>query len=572
MDGLELIHRLHELSELTEVVVLTGNASLDSALEALRQQTFDYLTKPVQPAQLLDTLEKATERWRRKLAETALGESEERLRHMFQAIADAVFITDDSGLIVDANPAALTLTGYDLENLRSVRIEDLLDVPGDREASEGLLVPQGPLFAPGEYVLSTRDGRSLTVEIRTASFSPDRYVHTARDQTERHRLEEQVRRAQRMEAVGQLAGGLAHDFNNVLTAITGYAELLSWEFPADSPTGEHISEILQAAQRAGRLTKELLTFGRRQIFVPKVLDANDIVSGLRPMLRRLVRENIALEIELGTEVGCVRADRGRMEQVLVNLVVNAGDAMPDGGRLVVRTGGADVDTAAAETLYFGLEPGRYVTVAVEDTGVGMEPETIDQIFQPFFTTKALGKGTGLGLSTTYGIVKQSHGHIHVESTPGSGSRFEIFLPFVDGEPEAVRDEVAGAISPTGTETVLVAEDDPTVRMFIRRALDLHGYTVLSADGSESALRIAREHGDPIHLLISDLVMPGLGGPELARELAKLHPEVKTILTTGYSREAVDADALQGLDRFLEKPFRMEVLLQEVRRALDPEPA
>jgi PAS domain S-box-containing protein len=569
MDGIELVPRLRAVSPFTEVVILTGNASLESAVRAIRERGFDYLTKPVDPPVLIHTLERAGERWRRRHAEATLHQSEDQLRRLFHAIGDAVFIADREGRVHDGNPAALALTGYSLEELREKTLGALFRGATVRFGEEPAAITQASEGSTGEHYLLTKDGRTLRLEVRTAALSEGLFVHTARDLTERRRVEEQMHRAERMEVVGRLAGGLAHDFNNVLTAITGYTELLAADLPDDPEAQETLGEILQAANRAGRLTKELLAFSRRQIVQPRILDLNVVIEGVEKMLRRLVRGNVEFETEMASDLGTVRADKGQIEQVLVNLVVNASDAMPTGGRLLVFSGAVALDENDIRSLPFEMKPGDYVTVSVQDTGIGMDEQTMGRIFDPFYTTKELGKGTGLGLSTVYGIVKQTGGYIHTESAVGTGTRFTIFLPRYELQPDEIEGgERENAPSPGGSETILLAEDDRTVRNFVRKALELHGYAVLEAASTAEALDVAERHQAPIHLLITDLLIPGMAKHGLADQMATRRPETPVILTTGHEREATDFGDLQGMAGILEKPFNIETLLREVRRVLD----
>lgn len=571
MDGIELIGHLHAMSDHTEVVVLTGNASVESAVLALREHSFDYLTKPVEPERLLDTLDRARERWLRKRAESALGKSEERLRSMFQAIGDAVFVTDHGGQILEVNPAALRLTGFSLEELRARRLGDLLRPrePGQRSGpgeAPGSSMPTVEELSFGEFVLTTREGESRVTEMRSSAFDPDRYVHTARDLSDRLRLESQLHRSQRMEAVGQLAGGLAHDFNNVLTAITGYAHLLTLDLEGDPELLQDVRGIIRASGRAARLTRQLLTFSRRQVVTPQVLSVNAVIQGMEGMLRHLVRENVELRIRLSPQAGNVLADAGQLEQILVNLVVNAGDAMPEGGRLSISTAPRDFDRPPSNLP--DLLPGPYVALRVEDTGVGMDAATMGRIFEPFFTTKEDGKGTGLGLATVYGIATQSGGRVDVRSQPGQGTRFTVLLPRVGGEAGAPPARDSPSLEQlVGSETVLVVEDDHPLRSVMVRSLERYGYRVLEARGDD-ALRLAREHAGPIHVVLVDVVLPGLGGGEVAIRVNDLHPRARFIMTSGHSPEQTAAPRLPERATFLGKPFTTEELLRKIRDVLD----
>jgi two-component system, cell cycle sensor histidine kinase and response regulator CckA len=370
-----------------------------------------------------------------------------------------------------------------------------------------------------------------------------------------------------MEAIGRLAGGVAHDFNNLLTAIKGNAEMLLLD-ELDEEVESGLGEIVRAADRAGTLTKQLLTFSRKQVIQPRELSLNTTVEGVTPMLRRLIGANIHLRSQLSPEIDAVRADPSQIEQVIVNLVVNARDAMPDGGKLTIETTGVLLDDSYART-HVDVAPGRYVMLAVSDTGHGMDASTLSQIFEPFFTTKPPGKGTGLGLSTVYGIVKQSAGHIWVYSEMGQGTTFKIYLPCVGRAACGV--EVGSCAEPpvTGHETVLVVEDEPAVREFIQRALERSGFRVLIAASGEDAMHWIDELPQPPDLLITDLVMPGMGGVRLAALLRERYADLQVLYTSGYADEAVVHNGvLSAGAEFLQKPFRPDALARRVRELLD----
>jgi nitrogen-specific signal transduction histidine kinase len=387
------------------------------------------------------------------------------------------------------------------------------------------------------------------------------------DMTERKQLETQLRQAQKMEAVGRLAGGVAHDFNNVLTAIFGYVDLLREEIPADSPAQHDLAEVRKASERAASLTKQLLAFSRQQVLEPMVLEPNALVEDFEKMLHRLIGEDVELRLSLARDAGNVLADPGQLQQVLMNLVVNARDAMPTGGKLILETANTELSEPYAE-LHQQVVPGRYVMLAVSDTGMGMTPETKARIFEPFFTTKEKGKGTGLGLSTVYGIVKQSGGYVWVYSELGRGTTFKIYLPRVDAAPDTMLPAREPA-TVTGTETILLAEDDDVLRPLARGLLEKLGYTVLDAADGAAALEAARRYGEPIHLLLTDVVMPGVSGRELARELEKSRPETRVLYVSGYTDDAIVHHGMlePGLS-FLQKPFTPASLARKVREVLD----
>ncbi len=388
------------------------------------------------------------------------------------------------------------------------------------------------------------------------------------DVTERKHLEEQLRQSQKMEAVGRLAGGIAHDFNNLLTAIVGYSQLLLGRLEARNPMQEELEEIRKAGERAASLTRQLLAFSRKELLQPQVLDLNALVANIDKMLRRLIGEHIELVTMFGPQLERIEADPAQLEQVVLNLVVNARDAMPQGGRIVIETKNMDLDEAYAHQR-IGVSPGRYVMLAVSDEGCGMDAETLKHIFEPFYTTKHATEGTGLGLSTVYGVVKQNRGNIWVYSEVGRGTTFKVYLPQVNQVVDARRTEALSAAVARGTETVLLAEDEELVRKFVRSILEKSGYTVLEAHHGSEALRVALQHPGPIHLLLTDMVMPLMDGKLLAQRMVGLRPGIRVLYMSGYSENAVvHYGVLESGTAFIEKPFTVETLAHKVRETLD----
>ncbi len=388
------------------------------------------------------------------------------------------------------------------------------------------------------------------------------------DVTERKLLEGQLRQAQKMEAVGRLAGGVAHDFNNLLTTVIGFSDLVLAGLPADSPIRADLEEIRRAGERAADLTRQLLAFSRQQLVEMRSLDPNVVVREVDKMLRRLIGEDVELVLHLDPDVGVVRGDAGQLEQVLVNLALNARDAMPQGGRLTIETSRAELEEPSAN-LATTVPPGRYSVISVADTGTGIDAETLKHIFEPFYTTKERGKGTGLGLATVYGIVKQSGGYIHVTSAPREGSVFEIFLPEADGLVDPRPTPPPLRIRAGAGETVLLVEDEPSVKLFASRVLSQLGYTVLVAENGQEALRLEARHEGPIHVLLTDWVMPGLRGDELAAAMRPRRPGVKVIYMSGYAREAYERHGvLEPGVPLLRKPLTAGVLAAQVRKVLD----
>jgi two-component system, cell cycle sensor histidine kinase and response regulator CckA len=403
--------------------------------------------------------------------------------------------------------------------------------------------------------------------LRDADGRPTRVLGVGTDISDRKSLEMQFRQAQKMEAVGQLVGGVAHDFNNLLTVILLYSTFVFDSLEPRDRRRAEMEQVLHAGQRAAALTRQLLAFSRKQVLQPTVVGLNALVAGLRPMLSRLIGEQVDLVPILAPDLGAVRADRGQLEQVLMNLVVNARDAMPSGGRLAIETANVDLDESFSQGT--AVIPGPYVMLAVSDNGIGMTDATKERLFEPFFTTKEQGKGTGLGLATVFGIVKQSGGHIWVFSEPGQGATFKVYLPRADGQSVGEKRIAKGRAIATATETVLVVEDDEAVRLLIRRILEGTGYTVFDAPDPEKALALFEQHADGFSLLVTDVVMPGLSGPKLFERLSQRRPGLKVLFVSGYTDDTVVRQGQLGLGaELLAKPFTADALNRRVREVLD----
>ena len=410
----------------------------------------------------------------------------------------------------------------------------------------------------------TRLGAAVERELRDAEERRER----KKAEEALRRSEEQLRQSQKVEAIGRLAGGIAHDFNNLLTIINGYTELLLARLPGNDKMSRDVNEIRKAGQRAASLTRQLLAFSRKQILEPKVLDLNAIVVELEKMLRRLIGEDIRLTIAPAADLRRIKTDPGQIEQVIMNLVVNARDAMPQGGNLTLETSNVVLDQAYA-ARHVGVRPGAYVMLAVSDTGCGMDKEAMAHIFEPFFTTKAPGKGTGLGLSTVYGIIKQSGGNVWAYSEPGRGTTFKIYLPQVEGVVDRPPRDGPRTGIPRGSETILLAEDQKELRELIRQMLEMNGYTVIAASDGLEAIEICKRHEAPIHLMLSDVVMPQMGGRELAQRLATVRPDMKVLYMSGYTSNAiVHHGILDPGTLFIQKPFTPDSLARKVREVLD----
>ena len=510
----------------------------------------------------------------RRQAEAALRESEERYRTLVEGVRDVIFALSPEGTITSLNPAFETITGWRRDEWVGRPFERLVH-PEDLPLALELLgrVVRGELRPVSQFRVGTAKGDYRMVEFAATPQLLERrlvgMLGIGRDVTERVQLEQQLRQAQKMEAVGRLAGGIAHDFNNILTAITGYADLLLEDLSPTDPRRQDADEIRKAAERAAGLTRQLLAFSRQQVLQASVIDVNALVEDLKKMLGRLLGEDVDLGTQLDPAAGRVKADPGQLEQVLMNLAVNARDAMPKGGKLTLETANVQLDEAYAADHY-PARPGWYVMIAVTDTGIGMTEETQAHMFEPFFTTKEKGKGTGLGLATVYGIVKQSGGFIWVYSEVGHGSTFKIYLPRLDDASQRPAPAATPAVrAPRGTETVLLAEDEPPVRAIARQVLERHGYTVLEAPSAESALDIATRYSGTIHLLLTDVIMPGMNGRELATRLADLRPDARVIFMSGYTDDAVMRHGvLEPGATYVQKPFTPDAIARKVREVLD----
>jgi two-component system cell cycle sensor histidine kinase/response regulator CckA len=496
------------------------------------------------------------------------------LRAVVEGIPDAVFVKDREGKYLLCNESAARFAGRTAAEVLGSDDTAVFDPDSARECIAQARRVMATRQAETAEETLTAAGVTRTYLATTAPYLDESgavlgVVGIAHDVTRQRALEGQFRQAQKMEAFGQLAGGVAHDFNNLLTVINGYSELLIQRLPPGDPSAEFLREINIAGERSASLTRQLLVFSRKQVVVPRILDLNRVIADTERMLQRVIGEDVRLATSLAGGLGSVRADEGLLQQVLMNLVVNARDAMPQGGKLTIETRNVELDEAHAR-VHAGVAPGPFVLLAVSDTGCGMTAEVKGHLFEPFFTTKGVGKGTGLGLATVYGIVKQADGHVVVHSEVGVGTSFEVYLPRSD-QPARAGSSLSGIKAPPrGTETVLLVEDDDGVRSLTRHMLQNFGYTVLEASGGAAALRVAGEHAGPIHLLITDVVMPGMSGRQVAVGVAGLHPEARVLYTSGYTDDAVVRHGILHADvYFLPKPFSPLALAYKVREVLDP---
>jgi two-component system, cell cycle sensor histidine kinase and response regulator CckA len=586
----------------THLALRHTQKQLHEANEALRQYQ-DHLEKLVEE-QTADLRREIAERER---AETALRESEERYRRMFQAASVSLWEEDISrlkGMLVelkqqgvqDLNAYLASHPDFIYRAIQAIRVVDVNEMTlqiyqaPHKEALLGSLdktmapealpvfrdhiiaiAEQKPYFESESYAC-TLQGRTINILLR-ATTPPARagfetMLVSIMDITERKRLEEQLRQSQKMEAIGRLAGGVAHDFNNLLTSMLGHTALALETLPADDPARSDIQMVQRSAERAADLTFQLLAFARRQLIEPKLLNLNELILNIHKMLRRLIGENIELVILPAPELGWIKADPGQLEQVLLNLSLNARDAMPNGGKLVIETANVTLNQAQFWE-HSEISPGEYVVLSVIDTGTGMSEAVKARIFEPFFTTKAEGRGTGLGLATCFGIVKQNNGHIWLSSEEDKGTTFRVYLPRVMavGKPLAPPAEVMGL--PQGTETILLVEDDALVRSLAVRVLHQQGYHLLEAANGHEALAFIQQYDKEIQLLISDLVMPGISGKALAEQLQAVHPQIKVLFISGYTDHIISHHGvLESGVHFLQKPFLPVKLARKVREVLD----
>lgn len=514
--------------------------------------------------------------------ERALRENEEHFRSVVENAGDAIITVDATGAVVLWNKAAARMFGHSFEEMRGRSLEAIMPEGLTSLHAAGMrrVASSGPSRAAGttvEHVGVRGDGTEFPVELTLARWntaSGEFFTGIVRDLSERRRAEEeherlqdQLRQALKMEAVGRLAGGVAHDMNNMLTPILGYAEMLVEDTPNEDPRRADVEEIAAAASRARDLTRQLLAFARKQTLDMRALDLNAVVQEFQKMLCRMLRDDVSLELRLAPFLGVVEGDVGQLEQVLLNLVLNAQDALPAGGAISVETGETVMRDVAGE-IEHEVAPGSYVVMTVTDNGHGMQPEVLEHLFEPFFTSKEKGRGTGLGLATAYGIVKQHGGDISVRSEPGRGSVFKVYLPHVEGVPvaEPLKD---GEQPARGTETILIVEDQDRVRHLAVHALERYGYRALEASSGERALELATAHNSPVHLLLTDVLMPGMSGPDLASRLREEHPGIAVLYMSGYAGEALGRDGTLGPDvELIMKPFSVRELATRIRRCLD----
>jgi two-component system cell cycle sensor histidine kinase/response regulator CckA len=571
MDGLELVSRLREISALTETVILTGNASVDTAVRALREQSTDYLLKPVAPDQLLGVLSRASERWRRRSVEETLRQTEERAHLLLENISDVVSVLTVTGEVSYVSASIERQLGYPRAEILNSNRLDLVhpeDVHGLVALMNGVNALEAGEIGALELRVRHRNGTWRTMACQVTNLCDRQaiggFLISARDITDAHRLEQQFRQAQKMEIVGTLAGGIAHDFNNVLTAVLGYSDLVLERGDIHPDIRADVDEIRLAGQRASRLTRQLLAFSRQQPTTPTVVTVGTLLTDLAKMLERLIGEQVALVIRPSDHTWPIYCDPTHLEQVVVNLVVNARDALVEGGTVVVETGNVIVTGPTPDAA--GPPPGEYVQLTVRDNGAGMTEDVRVRVFEPFFTTKEPGKGTGLGLATCYGILRQAGGAIVVESAPGRGTSVHTYWPRAR--------EAAGTVAVTGTradargtERVLVVDDDDGVRRLAAAILKSHGYIVTAVASGEEALRVLESTRPAPDLVLTDVVLTGMNGWALSARIRAINPAVRVAVMSGYDKPPVGEPAHQ-FGPPLVKPFSAADLTNKVRQVLD----
>jgi len=624
MDGITLVQEGLQIDPHLVCIVMTGQGTIQTAVDSMKVGAFDYVLKPFRLQTLLPLITRAMNVRHMRLENLQLRET-----LVIYELAQTIALTlDPQTIISKLVDAVLNQTGADevsvllpvpdgdelyVAAVRGENRERLLGqrVPLDETISGWITRERRPLMLQGEVndkrfrpvwphpeitssisipmqvankVVGTLNINALNrprpftlaqqkvlmiLASTAAAALESASLHTQVMRAEQnYRLEEQLRHSQKMEAIGQLAGGVAHDFNNLLTAINGYSSLALQRANPDSRTKTYLEEIKKAGDRAANLTRQLLAFGRKQMLKPVALNLNEVVFDMNKMLRRLIGEDIKFDAKLDPQLKKIKADPGQIEQVLVNLVVNSRDAMPQGGALTIETANFEVDQQYTGKL-LALPPGGYVMLAVSDTGCGMSIETKARIFEPFFTTKDKGRGTGLGLSTVYGIVKQSGGNIWVYSEPNRGTTVKVYLPHFDCDKEQAERPGVEKAAPRGSETILLVEDEDVVRGLARQILQQAGYKVLDAGSGDEALRLCREHSDSIHLLLTDVVMPETSGKEIAQSLTSLRPATRVLFMSGYTDDAiVHHGILDSNVEFIQKPFTPVALARKVREVLD----
>ncbi len=573
-NGIEAVRWMRQHGITLPFVLVTGTLGDDLAVECIKEGATDYVLKDKLerlPFVLTRALREQALQVERDEAERQLRQSERDYRSIIEGAPYGIYRADQEGNILMVNPALVQMLGYasEAEVLALNATRDIYYDPADRQRILNNI--ESP-YHQGELRWKRKDGKQIAVRLagRRLPGAVDalaQYEVFVENITERLTLERQFLQAQKMEAVGRLAGGVAHDFNNLLMVIRGCSELLEYYKDKPEKISGYVRQIYDATSSASSVVQQLLAFSRKQLPERQVLDLDVVLRDLLRMMPRLLGEDVEVTVRHGAAGSHhVNADRGNLEQIIMNLAINARDAMPGGGRLTIETDAIDVDERFAALREGAVAPGPYVIVTVTDTGVGMDPTTQAHLFEPFFTTKERGKGTGLGLSTVYGIVKQNGGFISVESTLGQGSTFRIYLPAVEAA-VANEEPVVAEASPGGNETILLVEDEAALREITSEFLESKGYNVLSAANGASALEICKSYPEAIHLLLTDVIMPGIGGPELARLAHEVRPQMRTIYVSGYTDRTSDNTKLAENSVLLQKPYSLLDLSQRIRQVV-----
>lgn len=573
-DGMAALRLLHESGLDTPLIIVSGTIGEDAAVAALHGGAADFLIKG-NLTRLRPAIERAMRetqlRVARREAETARDASELRMRRLWESGIVGITIADDAGVLHEANETFLRMIGQEQQALGTLTWTELTprDAPEESSKLTDELRTSG-VARPREMQLTRKNGQRIPTLVAAASLTGNRHIFISLDQSDRKTLEDQFRRAQKLEAVGRVVGGVAHEFNNLLSVILGYSDLVLGGLPPADPLRADVTEIRSAAIHAADLTRQLLGFGRQQVIQPEILDANEILKGMERMLRRLLGAQVTLVIHPSPSLTKVRSDAGQLQQIVMNLAVNARDAMPKGGMLTIETANVTLDADYVRT-HPDVKAGPYMKLTVRDEGEGMDPTTLGRMFEPFFSTKERGKGTGLGLWVVFGIVEQNGGHVAVASEPGRGTVVDIYLPRAEGAPESIPPSApVASASLGGSETILLVEDDDQVRAVVRGMLRRAGYHVLEAPNGGEALLICEKHHGAIDLLLSDMVLPHMSGRELAERVAPLRPDMKLLFMSGYTDDPVVRDGvLNASVAFLQKPFTPDALARKIREVLGP---
>jgi two-component system, cell cycle sensor histidine kinase and response regulator CckA len=576
-NGINLIYKLKEEAPKLLPIVMTAYATADTAIAALQEGAYDYMRKPLNPMDLLAKLDRCFDKLR---LEREKATAEEHYRLLIDTMNDGLGVQDLEGRFTYVNNKFCEMTGFGRDELIGKSLTDFMDEINKKHYYENISKSESEGFKRYELDLLKKDGKSFPAIISPQALKdPEGRLKgyftvivdiskRKQDEEARIKMESQLQQAQKMESIGTLAGGISHDFNNSLQAILGYTQMLLIETENMDSIHSRLLQIEKAAKRAGELTQQLLAFSRKVESRLRPTDLNQEVKQIGSLLQRTILKMINIVLNLGENLKVISADPSQVEQMLMNLAVNARDAMGEEGRITIKTENIAVDMEYCKN-HFGLVPGKYVLLTFSDTGHGMDQETLERIFEPFFTTKGPGKGTGLGLPMVYGLVKKHNGHIECNSRPGEGTSFKIFFPAITEAVQEISEEKEKEPIPGGKESILIIDDETLVRELAEHMLTNFGYTVLTAPGGESGLRVYRDKKDIISLIILDMIMPGMGGMRCLQELLKIKPDAKIIIASGYTAEGARQNVIEsGARGFINKPFNVREMLVAVREALD----